>query len=489
MNTYTHSPSGRSRAMAALLAGLTMLAGCTTARIPVTGIELPVLDVPLPVILRGQNDLRSRNWSKAFQILHERVGREYAYTAVKQVDWNGLYAAIAPEVAAAQAEKDRDRWYAALRTYIHAIPDGNVQIDAQETLRDAAEAGSAGLALARLHDGQVIVSGIVPEGPADRAGIQWGAVVLTWDDKPIAEALDQTSVLWSDAPAATPGGRLEQQLTWLPRGPEGESCRIAFQNPGASEPKTATVEREADGYASLSLYRPLWEAVELFSSPVALNTLEGDIQYLRLAAIAPTLSTPFPARDFRTAMRTTVDAGAPGLILDLRGTQGGDASLVPKLLSSFVEAPEFYETPGIWDDDSGAFQEASEAVTVAPQPPAFTGPVVVLVDAYTMGPAESVARFLQPRENVRVCGLSGSWGSPGTPTVELTLPGNYGVYYPARQSLGEDGQPQGVPDRAGNGALQPDTTVELTPESAHAMFVEHEDIVLNRALEMLAEAR
>lgn len=476
-----------SVAIAAVSVLLFTLGGCTTARIPVTGIEVPLLDIPLPAILRGQNDLRSRTWTKAFQILHERIGREYAYTDRKGIDWDGLYTAIAPEVAAAEAEKDRDRWYRALRSYVHSIPDGNVQIDANEDLRLADEGASVGLSLAQLEDGSILVSGLVPGGPAEGAGMAWGATLLTWDDRPIGEALDQTSLIWADAPAATPWMRREQQLMWLPRAGEGEACRVTYQNPGAAGPGSATLECVADDYESLLLYRPLWEPVELFSSPVSHKDLAGGLRYVRLAAIAPTLSTPFPVRDFRSAIRAAIDANVPGLVLDLRGTQGGDASLVSKFLSSFVTEPAFYELPGVWNDDESVFQvKEDKTEMVEPQLPAYEGPVVVLVDGYTMGPAESIARFLQGRENVRVCGFSGTYGSPGTPTVELTLPGGYMIYYPARQSLGEDGQPLGVTDHDGNGNVQPDERLPLDQASALAVYQDHEDVVLEHAIALLS---
>lgn len=463
-----------------------LLGGCTTARIPATDLEVPLLDIPLPAVLRGQNDLRSRSWTKAFQILHGRLKVEYAYTDHKSLDWDSLYTQYADEVVKAQEEKDREAWYLALRRYVHSIPDGNVQIDLNESLRARAEGASPGIALAELADGAVIVSGVIPGSPADEAGIRWGAVVESWNEKPIAEALESTSILWADAPPATAEMRRAQQLIWLPRGGEGEVCRLTFRNPDADESQAVTLERIGDDYETLSLYRPLWEPVELFSSPIENKSLEDGIQYIRIAAIAPTLSTPFPLRDLRAAVRAAIDAGAPGMILDLRGTQGGDPALAPKVAASFIEEPAFYETPGVLDMETTAFVADSEAsVTVEPQLPAYTGPVVVLVDEHTMGPAESVAQFLQGQENVRVCGLSGTYGAPGVPTIELTLPGNYMVFFPDGQLLDAGGRVKGVADGAGAGHVLPDVMVELDRDAARALYEEQTDIVLDQALALL----
>lgn len=487
MKRLVHASGSGLAVLLALGVFSAALGGCTTkARIPVTGIEVPVPNIPLPAVLRGENDLRSRSWTKAFDIFHARLAREYAYTEHKGIDWNALYATAAPEVAAAQAEKNPDGWYLALRKYLHSIPDGNIQFDSNDVMRGDAEGAAAGLALAQLSDGSVIVCGIVPGSPAETTGIQFGATILEWNGKPIETALSETSVFWSDAPAATPAGRRLQQLAWLPRGKAGESAEVAYKNPGAPDKAVVKIAYEFDDFATLALARPLWKPVELFASPVESRALKGDLRYIRVAAIAPTLSTPFPSRDFRAAVKAAMDAKVRGIILDVRGTQGGDAGLVPKFLSSFVTAPTFYETPSAWDGELEAFLvESEDTVEVEPQLPAYTGKIVVLVDAYTMGPAESLAQFLQGRDNVVIVGDSPTYGSPGTPNLEITLPGGYVAYLPDRRSLDRDGKIQGVANEKGNGAVRPKDPVVINRENASVLYQQHKDVVLEKALELL----
>src|SRR5690606_2036079 len=111
-----------------------------------------------------------------------------------------------------------------------------------------------------------------------------------------------------------------------------------------------------------------------------------------------------------------------GLIIDLRGTQGGDATQVLAMLRSLVGKSTFYEMPGVWDSELETYLTETEAtVTIEPEEPVYTGPIVLLVDPYTMGPSESLAGFLAKLENVHVFGDGGTAGSPGVPSVELTL--------------------------------------------------------------------
>ncbi|MBX3178757.1 MAG: hypothetical protein KF886_15465 [Candidatus Hydrogenedentes bacterium] len=465
-----------------------VLGACTRARIPVTGIEVPMLNVPLPAILRTENDLRSRPWPRAFQLMHERIGREYAYTAEKGIAWDALYTEVAADVAAAHEAGDRNAWYLALRRYVHTIPDGNVQIDANDALREAEEGATVGLTLAELPGGTVMVGSVLMGSAAEAADIEIGAIIHQWNDKPVRDALDETSIRWSEAPAATPFMRREQQLTWLPRGAAGDVCRVTYQNPEDAATRTVTLERRSDGFATLALQRPVWSPLDLFASPVMSRALDGGAWYIRVAAIAPTLTTPFPHRDFRNAVNSAVSAGATGLLIDLRGTQGGDAALVPRFLSPLVAERAFYETPAFWDGDAAAFK-ANEGRTlyVEPHAPAFEGPVAVLVDGYTMGPAESMAAFLQGRENVRVVGETPTYGSPTTPDVELTLPGGYVIYYPSRRSLDAAGNPRGVADAAGAGAVTPDVPIVLDRDALMEIHRERRDIVLERATAVLEE--
>tara|TARA_R110001592_G_scaffold23101_1_gene91102 strand:- start:491 stop:1975 length:1485 start_codon:yes stop_codon:yes gene_type:complete len=479
-------PYFRRLALAAVVPLSLFASGCTTARIPVTGFEVPVPNIPLPAVLRGENDLRGRTWSKAFQILHDRLEREYAYSQHKGINWDSLYEKTAAEVLAAEENKDRAAWYRAVRSYLFAIPDSNVTIDPNDVLRDADVGASAGLALAPLSDGTVIVVGLLPDSPAEAAGIEWGATILSWDGEALGAALPKANVLWADSPASTPDGRRRQQLDWLTRGPVDSTHTIGYMNPGATSESTTTLSLAKDRYETMALSRPLWTPVELFDSPIKTHILGENYRYLRVAAIAPTLSTPFPSRDFKAAVRLAQKEASAGIIIDLRGTQGGDGTLVPVMLQPLVEAQSFLEIPGVWDSELELYLvESEETVYVTPEEPLYLGHIVVLVDDYTMGPAESMAGFLKGKENVRIFGESGTGAAPGLPTVDLTLPGGYSVMYPARRSLNEAGEIQGASDGSGVGGVIPDAFFTLDRSNAVTIYQDGKDAVLEKAIEML----
>jgi carboxyl-terminal processing protease len=464
--------------------------GCTTARIPATGLEVPLPDIPLPTVLRGEDDLRGRSWNEAFTILHERLSAEYAYGEHKGVDWANLYAMTSAQVAEAEDAGDKEAWYRALRRYVYAIPDGNLHLDMNDVLRDADVGGGTGLALASIADQTFVISALVEGGPAEDAGIAWGATVLTWDGKPIASALADTDTIWADIPAATPAMKVQQQALWLPRGPVGSTVTLTYRNPGTATVEKATLTRVLDDYESITRSRPLWEPVELIESPIKTAILPGGYRHIRVAAIAPTLSTPFPARSFKSALRQAIAAEAPGLIVDVRGTLGGDGSMVPAMLEALTTQERFFEIPSFWDSRTRSYRaELGESVYIVPEEPVYTGPLVLLVDGYTMGPAETFAAFLGNRDNVHIYGEGGSCASPGVPDAELTLPGGYTVMYPTRRSLDEGGKVQGVSNAEGLGGVEPDTLYSMDLDAARAKFQEGEDPLLNTAVELFDPSR
>ena len=132
--------------------------------------------------------------------------------------------------------------------------------------------------------------------------------------------------------------------------------------------------------------------------------------------------------------------------------------------------------------------ESEDTVHVVPELPVYEGPIVLLVDSYTMGPAESLANFLAGRGNVHVYGPSGTNGSAGVPNVDLTLPGNFVIMYPARRSLDESGAIQGISNGEGVGNVVPDPVFTLDRTSAAAIYKNGNDAVLDKAVELLDSA-
>ena len=166
---------------------------------PFTFTKETVLDVPLYEGDLSVNDYSEMGWAEAFQALHEKVSLEYPFTELKKLDWDALYNQFAPRIEEAEAQDDETAYFLALRDYTWSIPDGHVGMSFGQIGNDIFNqetAGGYGLAILGLDDGNVVAILITPGGPADRAGIAWGAQILEWNGMPIDEALDEV-VPWS----------------------------------------------------------------------------------------------------------------------------------------------------------------------------------------------------------------------------------------------------------------------------------------------------
>ena len=137
----------------------------------------PTIDLNEGVV--AVNDYSNMNYQDAFEALFQKVSKEYPFTAEKGINWQALHDEFAPKVAAA---KDAQSFYLAIRAFALAIPDEHVgpPIESRDFLSQFG--GGFGLVAAELSDGKVIAANVLPDLPAQKAGIQPGDVIVADDD-------------------------------------------------------------------------------------------------------------------------------------------------------------------------------------------------------------------------------------------------------------------------------------------------------------------
>jgi carboxyl-terminal processing protease len=191
-------------------------------------------------------------------------------------------------------------------------------------------------------------------------------------------------------------------------------------------------------------------------------------------AIAEEAITEFVAQD------------VPGVIVDVRGNPGRDDPLVPAMMGHFFAEPDFYEYQYVtnWPSRISIF-DFTIPIAVEPKEPHYGGPVAVLIDAHTVSSAEGFPLLAQRLPQAHVVGVYGTHGSFGLCCGRIDLPGDLELLYPAGQSLDANRHIQLEGDHNLEGGAVPDVRVPLTRETVYAMFVEGEDVVLQRAMEVL----
>jgi carboxyl-terminal processing protease len=195
-------------------------------------------------------------------------------------------------------------------------------------------------------NGQATIAEVLEDSPAADAGLRGGDVIVAVDGQPTA---------------GLPLDRVSEMI----RGTEGTQVVLRIQRPGDAQPINATITR-----------RRIQQRV------VSTKVLPSGVGYLRL-----TQFTQGSADLVAAGLRSLLEQGAKGVVLDMRGNPGG-------LLEASVNvASHFLERGVVVTLESGRGQSTS--YTVRPRAPKYTGPLVVLVDRGSASASEVVAGALQ----------------------------------------------------------------------------------------------
>lgn len=200
------------------------------------------------------------------------------------------------------------------------------------------------------------VEEVLPDGPADRAGLRAGECLTAVDDVPLR---------------GLPQARIDELL----RGDDGKEAVVLVQ--GADDaPRRVVVLRARYADPGVSMV------------PVAAGRTVIRLRAFRDGTAA--------------ALRRVVAAHPTGLVLDLRGNPGGRLDQAVAVADLFLGGGVIVETEGRGPGASRRYEAAAGADD-------YLGPLVVLVDGETASAAEIVAGSLQAARRARLVG-SPTWG-------------------------------------------------------------------------------
>ena len=240
--------------------------------------EKPTIDLIEPESA-ALDDFSSLSYTAAFDKMIDKFSKEYAWTELKKIDWKAKAAQFRPLFEKAQAANDKHAYGLALRDFIWSIPDTHVSVDQTLVNGDfqTETAGGLGFAMRETDDGKIIANFILTGGPADKAGMKWGAEILSLDGKPTADVVSAT-VPWS-SPFSNPIVKRLQQLRYALRFPlEKGNVEVQFKNPGSPE-KTArlAVVNERDSFSFSSFLA----GVSPTQLPVEFKVLPSGYGYIK----------------------------------------------------------------------------------------------------------------------------------------------------------------------------------------------------------------
>ena len=451
--------------------------------------------------------------SDAFKAAHAKFSREYAFGDWKGVDWPALSAKFLPRIAAARDEK---AYYLALHEYVLSIPDGHISLKAvnpavANALAAELAGGGFGMAAAELDDLRVIAAAVVPNGPADLAGIALGAEIINWKGDPVRTAIGRidvgsipfkvlTGAVGSESPQATREHYRLEQVRLLTRDPVGAAVQVVFKNPGAAAFQTATLTAVDDSGQSFSLMN--FAKRPALSDQVDYRILPEGYGYVLVrmekdfvpGTNQPALGYPTGVyQRFKEAITSFVTAKVPGVIFDLRGNYGGSDQLAADMCGFFYTDPSWYEYQEYYDKRTGRFLRYTvdehtpetfvDNISITPQTPYFDGPVVVLVNPGTTSSGEGPAMGIGRLPQAKVIGFHGTNGSFGMTGGAILMPGGYLIEYPYGRSVDKNGVVN-LDSKNGVGGVAPSLRVPKTLENVLA-YAAGVDVELQYAIKYL----
>lgn len=456
--------------------------------------ELMAAYAPIMANLTEAPDLSNMTWSDAFHETCAYMEERYAFTEWRSVDWDSLYSAYAPKITDAEESRDAVAYYRTLREFAYAIPDGHVMAAARDDFgaKHADIGGGYGLAVARLDSGEVIVTYVANGSDADRAGVRFGDEVVSWNGRPVGEAINATSIIWAPIKPSTAEGIFLQKQRFLTRAPVGTPATVGIAGPADSAPRTINLTAADDGYETLTrtsifLGREVSDVgagsssdrrAMITNDTVTYRTLPGGIAYIAVYEESYNVYQPF-----RAAVKDAIENGAPGIVVDLRYNMGGDDNLAAAYAGWFVDRPVFYEYGTDYDPGTGEQAVLCEAWT-QPRPDRYTGPVALLVSPYTISSGEGLPKVFAESGMGAIVSWYGTNGAFGMESLGPALPLGIMTAFPTGASLDEHGRIQVDSNASLAGGVAPTVRVPMN-EDTLARAMAGEDVQLSYAVEWI----
>jgi len=433
------------------------------------------------------DDFSDLSYTDAFEALLEIGRNEYAYTDLKNVDWDALEAEFLPRIQEAEDNEDADAFLFAMYDFSRSIPDGHIGFGSASNtiLEDTEQAlidGGIGLSLRELTDGDILVNYIVADGAADQAGIEVGAQITSINGMPLEEAIAAVDSV--NKPYSISALERLDQIRFVTRFPLDTEVEIAYRNPSDTEDTTVTLtavaERDSLQFSRQFVYG---QAVATPVQPVSWEFLPGDYGYISVTTFD--IEEDVLVSNVENFIQTANAFGAPGIILDLRNNGGGFSAFANRLASYFFsdEIQVGYSEAYNRDIDAFYYDPDFPELLLPPTDPTtiWEGPLVVLVSPACASACEGFAYYFVLQDRAAFVGQYPSNGIIGGRYFDIALPEDSSISLPTIRDIDLDGNPiiEGI-------GIVPTVPVPVTEENM-SISLSEQDIVLDAAIAYLDE--
>src|SRR5215212_4236783 len=385
--------------------------------------ENPTIDLIEPEST-ALDDFSQLSYTDAFDAMLEKFTNEYAFTELKEIDWTAKGEEFRPRFEEAEKNNDPHEYALALRDFLWSIPDAHVGFD-QSLLNDdfiVETEGGLGFAMRETDDGKIIANFILSGGPAEQAGMEWGAEILSLDGKPTAEIVDET-VPWS-SPFSNPVIRRLQQLRYASRFPMDKGqVEVTFQNPeGTEQTVSLDVASERESFSFGSFFFGQSDT----NLPVEYEVLPSGYGYLKVNSFLD--NDVLSIQVWERAIQYFNENQIPGVIIDMRVNGGGSGWLADQMAAYFFEEEIVVGNTARYSKDTGEFyMDPGDETRMIPPRPAlqYSGHVAVLVGPACASACEFFSYDMTINDRAIIVGQYPSDGAGGSVEQFLMPEGIY----------------------------------------------------------------
>ena len=383
----------------------------------------------------AQEDFSSLSYADAFKGVIKMFREKYAYTELKNIDWDAKQAEYLPRFEEADTNKDSAEYQHAMRDFIWSIPDGHLSAPVDNNEFAQATSGGLGMAIRDVDDGRVIVNYLTDGGPAQTAGIELKAEILSVDGTDINDAIN-ANVPWS-SPFGSDIVRRLQQLRYVLRSPIGTDMEIEYKNPGdsSSTKVTLTSVQENDSFRYSSFSKGL-TGLEL---PV--ETSITDDGYLVIKIYSFFDSARLTIQLWERAVQIAIDNQLPGVIIDMRQNGGGSGFLADEMAAYFFNEPLDTGNTASYDDALKEFYvdpNLESKFILPPENQRYSGSIAVLVGPSCDSACEYFTYDMTLNNRAAIVGQYPTGGLGGGQTT-YAMPDGIQLQYSTGRNLDADG--------------------------------------------------
>ena len=403
-------------------------------------------------------------YAATFDTVWIRIGDTYYDPDMAGLDWDGLRDELRPR--AAQAEDD-EALRRVLRDLLARLGDSHFAILPAGS-PDPEGVGGGGVGTpgmeVRWVDERALLTRIQEDGPAHRAGLRPGHLLLAMDDTPVEEVLEEFLAGLGGEDDALPPYWTDALLAGWLRGDPGQERTVTVLDE-ADEARQVTIRLEAPPGETVRFGNLPPIHLEVEDRPLALD--DGrKVGLIRFTAWFPQIVPEVAAAVDRYRE-------SHGIVLDLRGNPGGIGGLVMGIGGHFLDERVELGTMRTRETELrfvvNPQRIGPDGRRVAP----FQGPLAILVDRGSGSTSELFAGGMQAVDRARVFGETTA--GEVLPAALAQLPNGDRLMYVVADFTAPDGS------RLEGRGVAPDESVQ----PSRAALLREGDPVLARALDWL----